>query len=144
MFFRIVSFNCFHIPHAFLRISDESRLFHIDYLLPRNFHLKIEQLFFDNDSYKMDKVAFACCCIRKCIQMHRRSHKGCSLLSDSSHIALLRSMPTPIAPMIPGYGALITSLPTYSSIARKTASFSKVPPCTTILSLQENQDLIRG
>ena len=47
--------------------------------------------------------------------------------------------PTPIAPMIPGYGALITSLPTYSSIARKTASFSKVPPCTTILVPRESR-----
>ena len=47
--------------------------------------------------------------------------------------------PTPIAPMIPGYGALITFLPTYSSIARKTASFSKVPPCTTILVPRESR-----
>ncbi len=40
----------------------------------------------------------------------------------------------PMAPMIPGYGARTTSLPIYCSMARRTASFRKVPPCTTIFS----------
>ena len=46
---------------------------------------------------------------------------------------------TPIAPIRPGYGARITWRPVYSSMARSTALFSKVPPCTTIRSPRESR-----
>ena len=50
---------------------------------------------------------------------------------------------TPMAPMIPGYGARITSRPRYCSSAQSTASFSNVPPCTTIRSPRESTLEIR-
>ena len=40
----------------------------------------------------------------------------------------------PRAPISPGNGASVTSFPTYSSMARRTAKLRKVPPWTTIFS----------
>jgi len=80
--------------------------------------------------------AFASC-VYENVSRFVRSHAF--TLSGSFSYCSLAISPTPIAPMIPGYGALTTSRPTYSSIARKTASFSKVPPCTTIFFPKESR-----